>query len=265
MSPVTGPQALWVMLAPMLAAMPRVGAAVLTAPLFPATLFPALLRGAIGVAFSLFLYPSMAAHMPPAMDALMWLALIGKEVFIGALIGFAVGTLIWVFESVGAMIDFQVGLSNAQIFDPFGGHDAGPYSGLMLRIAVILFLVGGGLQVFASLLFESFHLWPMAAYFPSINERVADFAGGSLGSIAQLIVQLAAPVILALALIDFGFGLVSRVVPQLNVFYFTMPIKGALAALMIALYLSYLADVVTGQITELGHWLEHLRPVLSGH
>jgi type III secretion protein T len=264
MSPITGPQALWSMLAPMLAAMPRVGAALLTAPLFPASLFPTLLRGAVGVAFSLFLYPSMAAHMPPAMDALMWLALIGKEVFIGALIGFAVGTLIWVFQSVGAMIDFQVGLANAQIFDPFGGHDAGPYSGLMLRLAVILFVVGGGLQVFASLLFESFHLWPMASYFPSIGERAADFAGGSLGSIAQLIVRLAAPVILALALIDFGFGLVSRVVPQLNVFYFTMPIKGALAALMIALYLSYLVDVVTGQITELGHWLEHLEPVISG-
>lgn len=264
MSPVTGPEALWSMLAPMLAAMPRVGAAVMTAPLFPASLFPTLLRGAVAVTFSLFLYPSMAARMPPAMDGLMWVALIGKEVFIGALIGFAVGTLIWVFESAGAMIDFQVGLANAQLFDPFGGHDAGPYSGLMLRIAVILFVVGGGLQVFASLLFESFHLWPMASYFPSIGERAADFAGGSLGSVAQLIVRVAAPVILALALIDFGFGLVSRVVPQLNVFYFTMPIKGALAALMIALYLSYLADIVTGQITELGLWLERLEPVITG-
>jgi type III secretion protein T len=265
MAPSLGTQTFWNILAPMLAALPRVGAAVTVAPLFPASLFPALLRSTIVVSLSLCLYPHMAAHMPPTMVPLMWLALIGKEAFVGALIGFAVGTLVWVFESVGSMIDFQIGLSNAQIFDPFGGHDAGPISGLMMRLGVILFVVGGGLQVFASLLFESFHLWPMDSFYPSVSERLADFAGVSLGSIAEMIVRLAAPVILVLALIDLGFGLVNRVVPQLSVFFFTMPIKGALAALMIAVYLSYLSDVVTGQISDLQHWLVRFAPVFSVH
>jgi type III secretion protein T len=258
-------QTLWHASAPLLAAMPRVGAAVTVAPLFPVSLFPTLLRGAVAVPLCLFLYPHLAAHMPPTLDPLIWVALVGKEAFIGALIGFAVGTLIWALESVGAMMDFQIGLSNAQFFDPFGGHDAGPLSAFMVRLGIILFVVGGGLQVFVSVLFESFRLWPLASFYPALDERLAQFAGESAGSFVELVVRLAAPAILLLALIDLGFGLVNRVVPQLNVFYFTMPIKATVAALMIAIYLSYVAEVVTTQMNTLQHWVEHMQPILSAH
>jgi type III secretion protein T len=76
-------------------------------------------------------------------------------------------------------------------------------------------------------------------------------------------VQLAAPAVLLLALVDIGFGLLNRVVPQLPVFFFTMPIKGALAALMIAMYIPYLSDVLVGRLSGLEGWLKHLEPVLS--
>jgi type III secretion protein T len=251
------PQPIWNLFAPILAALPRVGAAVAVVPLFPANLFPTLVRGTIGISLSLFLYPYMAANMPASMTSLAWVALIGKEVFIGALLGFGAGTLLWVFESVGAVIDYQVGFSNAQVFDPFGGHDAGLLGQFMARLGVVLFVAGGGLQVLASLLFESLHLWPVASFYPSAL-RLADLAGGSVKSFTELIVRLAAPVVMLLALIDIGFGLVNRIVPQLNVFFFTMPIKGVLAALMIALYVSYLADVVTGQLSAQPEWLQRL-------
>ncbi len=262
---MNGAQVLWGFFAPTLAAVPRIGAAVTVAPLFPTSLFPMLLRSAICVALSLCLYPHMAAHMPADMSPLLWLALIAKEVLIGALLGVAVGAFVWVFESVGAVIDYQIGFSNAEVFDPFGGHDTGLLGRFMTRLGVVLFLVGGGLQTFASLLFESFHLWPVASFYPSLTERLADFAGGSVRTLTELTVRLAAPAVLLLALVDLGFGLVGRVVPQLNVFFFTMPLKGALAALMFALYLSYLADVVAGQMSGLPGWLERLQPALSGH
>jgi type III secretion protein T len=64
--------------------------------------------------------------------------------------------------------------------------------------------------------------------------------------------------VLVLALVDLALGLVNRVVPQLNVFFLTMPVKGALGALMLALYLAYLVDVAVGQLAELPRWLEQL-------
>jgi type III secretion protein T len=250
------------LLGPILAAMPRIGAAVTVAPLFPGSVFPAMVRATIVVSLSLHLYPYMAAHMPAGMPPFLWMALIGKEVFIGSLLGLAVGTLIWAFESVGAMIDFQVGFSNARVFDPFGGNETGPLAHLMTRLAITLFIVGGGLQVLASLLFESFRLWPLLSFYPS-TDRLAGFAGESVESFGELVVKLAAPAVLLLAVVDLGFGLVGRVVTQLNVFFFTMPIKAALAALMLAVYVSYLSDVLAGRINGLESWLKHLDPVLQ--
>lgn len=252
----------WSFLAPLLAGLPRIGAAITVAPLFPASLFPRLLRGAVAISLGLFLYPHMAAHMPASMTPLPWLALIGKELLIGGLIGFAVGTLVWALECVGRVIDLQVGFSNSQLFDPFVGGESSPLGRLMASLAVTLLVTTGGLQILASLLFESFRLWPMQSFYPS-TAQLASFAGSSVESFAGLVMQLAAPAVLLLALIDVGFGLLNRVVPQLNVFFFTMPIKGALAALMIAMYVSYMSDVLVGHLSGLEGWLKSLEPVLS--
>jgi type III secretion protein T len=259
-SPLTA-EALWQLIAPLLLAAPRILAAVTIAPLFPMGLFPALLRNSVAIALAMGIYPHMAASLPAALDGVGWLVLIAKEVFIGILIGFAVGTLVWVFESVGAMIDFQVGLSNSTLFDPFGGHDAGPTAGLMARLAIVLFIAAGGLHVLTTLLYESFRLWPVASFYPTLSSRLTDLGTESIGSIAQLIVRVAVPAVLLLVLIDLAFGLIGRVVPQLNVFFFTMPIKGTLAALMIALYLSWLVDVVADHVESLSGWLQRLVPV----
>jgi type III secretion protein T len=175
-----------------------------------------------------------------------------------------VGTLVWAFDCAGAAIDFQVGFANAQTFDPFGGHSAGPLGQLLMRLGVVLFVAAGGLQVLASLLFESFHLWPVASFYPSAAP-FSDLAGSTAQSFAELVVRLAAPVMLVLALIDVGFGLVNRAVPQLNVFFFTMPIKGVLAALTIALYVSYLSDLTAGQLAGLAGALAHLGTLLGSH
>jgi len=265
MSSVPAVDVLWRIAGPMLAAMPRIAAAVIVAPLFPQSLFPTLLRGAIVVSLSLYLYPHMVGDMPPALAPPAWLALIGKEAFIGMLLGVALGTLVWALESVGIILDFQIGLANAQLYDPFGGHAGGPVSAFMARLAVILLIATGGLQLLASLLFESFRIWPVASFYPAFGRPLTDFATGSVNSLVQLVARLAVPVVLMLATIDISFGVINRVVPQLNVFFFTMPIKGALAALMIALYLSFVADVVSGQIADLQHWVEHLVPVLAKH
>ena len=42
-------------------------------------------------------------------------------------------------------------------------------------------------------------------------------------------------------------------------------LKAALAAVMIALYLSYLADILSGQLIDLQGWLQRLVPVLATH
>jgi type III secretion protein T len=55
-------------------------------------------------------------------------------------------------------------------------------------------------------------------------------------------VVMAAPAILAMFLSELGLAMVSRFAPQLQVFFLAMPIKSAIAILVLAIYIPFLFD-----------------------
>ncbi|MGC8720449.1 MAG: flagellar biosynthetic protein FliR, partial [Thermodesulforhabdaceae bacterium] len=49
---------------------------------------------------------------------------------------------------------------------------------------------------------------------------------------------LSAPFLIAIFLVDLALGIVNRFVPQLNVFFLSMPVKSGVASFLFVLYLS---------------------------
>jgi type III secretion protein T len=230
---------------PLAAAFPRMLALMMTIPLFPKAGFAFLVRNGIGIALLLAIYPMLATQVPPSgWHVGQWLGFVLKEAFLGFLIGYAMGTIFWVFQSVGELIDNQVGLNNATIFDPFGGHAGGPYAGFLMQISIVLFVVLGGLQLLAGLLYESFLLWPMSSFVPALGDGYERLFRDGLQRDGALVLTLVAPLIIVLVLAELAVGLINRVAPQLNSFYFSMPIKGVLAILMLVALISFWGDAL---------------------
>ena len=100
------------------------------------------------------------------------------------------------------------------------------------------------------LLFESYRLWPVFQWWPPLGPDAALVALRMLDQYMLLSVLLASPVILVMFLSEVGLALMSRFVPQLQVFFLAMPIKSALAMLMFALYAVVLFDHVEVVIRE---------------
>ena len=61
-------------------------------------------------------------------------------------------------------------------------------------------------------------------------------------------VQVAGPIMLALVLTDAAFGLVSRVVPSLNVFGVGFPVKLLVGLILIGVTLPYVAGWLSGEL-----------------
>jgi type III secretion protein T len=247
----------WIALAkPLLAGYPRALALLFTLPLFPQQSFPLLVRNGIAIAMLAGAYPMLAAQMPPSSwSAVEWIGYTLKESFIGFVIGYAVGALFWAMESAGALIDNQAGLNNANIFDPFGGHQGGPYAAFSMQAACLLFVLLGGLPLLAALLYESFTLWPMRSFVPAPGEAYKSLALSGFQSNAAWAVRLVAPVLIVLVVVELGIGLVNRVASELNAFYFAIPIKAATAALMVAVLLSFWVDALRDGMRELSQVL----------
>jgi flagellar biosynthetic protein FliR len=62
-------------------------------------------------------------------------------------------------------------------------------------------------------------------------------------------VEIAAPVLIALMITDVAFGVVSRVVPQLNVFAVGFPAKVAVALLLVGASLPFVGGWIAGQMS----------------
>jgi flagellar biosynthesis protein FliR len=61
--------------------------------------------------------------------------------------------------------------------------------------------------------------------------------------------EVAAPVLVALLITDVAFGVVSRVVPQLNVFAVGFPVKVAVTLLAVAASLPFVANWISEQLS----------------
>jgi type III secretion protein T len=81
-----------------------------------------------------------------------------------------------------------------------------------------------------------------------------------LNKIVLIAVLLSSPAIVAMFLAEMGLALVSRFVPQLQVFFLAMPIKSALAVLVLMLYMSTLFEYGYDYIRD----LRDILPLLNG-
>lgn len=234
---------------PVLMGMPRVGAALLILPLLPAAIVPRMVKAALVMVFVLAAYPLLAQETSALKwDAAQWLGFVLKEGFIGAIIGYSMGLLIWALTAMGVVVDTQAGYNNAQIFDPFGGHTQGPLSILLNQLGVFLFMVLGGLQVFLQLLYESLRLWPVGSFKPVVGPVFNDVLISSSTSMLELAARLSAPFIGLLLVVELGIGLLNKLAPQLNSHFFSMPLKALAAMLVLVLLLAHLVDLVTQQL-----------------
>lgn len=236
---------------PALGVLPRFMAAFMVLPLLTKAIVPQQIRIGLMIVLALVAVPGMAVPFAK-IDWTMWQwsGFMVKEVFIGALIGYAMGMVLWILAAMGDLMDTQAGYTNAQIFDPYGGHPRGPISVLMSQLGGLLFVGFGGLEVFIQLLYESLLLWPPESFMPDLGNAFRDFAIATSGSLLEVAARLAAPVIGALLMVELGIGLINRAAPQFNAFYFSMPIKAVTSLLVLALLMAHLVDVVRQNIND---------------
>lgn len=163
----------------------------------------------------------LPAALPSSMSLLV-LALI-LEFMIGIIYGFVAQLLIVGVELAGSLIDTQAGISAAALFDPGRGQQATLVSKLYREIVVLMFLILQGHHALLISIRASFDLIPIGAgTFPMQAIAHVFQMGGVLFKIG---IQIAAPLLIVIFLLDFAFGMLSRVAPQVNVFQLSFQLK----------------------------------------
>lgn len=183
-------------------------------------------------------------------------ALCVKEVLLGLLLSLPAAVLFWAIASAGELIDLQRGATSASVFNPFFGAVTSPTANLLARFSGVIFFISGGFLAFLSAVLASYEIYPIGQMLP----HFAPGAGRAIARVMQdyfaMAVLLGAPFLIVFTLIDMGLGLMNRFVPQLNIFFFSMPVKSALTFFLLIFYTTTLVwlldrDMLT-QETVLG-------------
>ena len=220
---------------------PRMLAMLTLLPLFNQQLVPNLLRFSISAAFGLVAAPLVVTSFPLTdFGVVGLLVVIVKEALLGFVMGYFFAIPFWLFQAIGFVIDNQRGASIAATLDPLTGNDSSPLGGLFLQAFIVFLLANGGMPLVLGTVYDSFRLWPPATWVPHLSNASVPLILDQLDRLIRLAVVLASPVLIVMFMAEMGLALISRFVPQLQVFFIAMPIKSALAFMVLSMYIGTL-------------------------
>src|SRR5690554_1712108 len=229
-------------------------------PLMTQQTVPAMVRNSFMVSLGIIVLPVALAGLPmDNLGTIEWPLIVLKEIFIGVAIGFCFGIVFWAVAAVGSVIDTQVGMSMAQVFDPIQGHQVTLHGEFLSQLATWLFMASGAFLVFLDLLMGSYVLWPVTSHFPDLPAAGMNLFVGQFNFMMTTVLVMAAPIMVILLIIDLSFGLVNRYAPQLNVFALTLPIKAWLATALILLLLGVYIEILLDRLLDSQGLVEILR------
>jgi len=234
-------------------ALPRMLAMFSMLPIFNREALPGLLRIGVALAFAMFIVP-LVLDKSASYERLggAMIPIIAKEAFVGFLLGFLIALPLWALDVMGVYVDNQRGASIAATINPLTGHDTSPLGELFSQAGLVMLLMAGGLMMMIEVIYASYVLWPVFDMLPSFSSEAPKIFLAQLDTLMWIAVLYSAPVIFAMFLAEAGLALVSRFVPQLQVFFLAMPIKSAIAMFVFAAYASTLFIYVKEQGEDFG-------------
>ncbi len=233
-------------------AIPRMLAMFSILPMFNRQALPGLLRIGTAFAFSIFIVPSLVEPaLTTPLQGMRLLAVMLKEAAIGFFLGFLIALPLWAMDIMGAYIDNQRGASIAATINPLTGHDTSPLGELFSQAALVYLLMTGGLLLVLELIYASYQAWPVYQMLPRFSDQMPVVLLGLMDRLMWLAVLLSAPVIFSMFLAEVGLGIVSRFVPQLQVFFLAMPVKSAIAIFVFTVYVGALFGYVGEQYVDI--------------
>ncbi len=219
----------------------RVVTAISMSPFLGGQSVPGRARIGLAMVIAILLSPTLA--LPGSISIVIFVALLAKEIVIGAIMGFFSQVVFYAVEMAGALIDTQRGMNQINVNTPQLPGNASILGMLQLQAALALFLTFDGHIYYVRAVADSF-----AAIPPSVMPKIA---GGGLAVVELVIrvstdlfavaLRLSAPVLLALFAIDVIFGIFNRVVSQIQINSENQTVKGLFSLWILVMILPLLA------------------------
>jgi len=213
----------------------------------------------IGLAFliSIILFPLHKEGVPSMPDELIPFAVIAiKEIIFGLLIGFTATLLFAAVDFSGQIIGFQMGFGIANVIDPQTNQQVSIIAQFQNIMAALIFLSINAHHIFIKAISDSFTLVPLGKL--NLSGKVVEVYLRFGADIFILAIKMSAPIIATLLLTNVILGIVSRTVPQINIFMMSFPVTIGVGLISLAFVMPFFASFVEKLFNALGAQLYYV-------
>lgn len=252
----------WTEVVTFLLVLGRTSAVVVGAPFWGGSSSPKLVRVVIAVSLSAAVYPfalpagiAEGAELPSLVAILLALA---REVLLGLAVGWSSHLLFAGARMAGQHMELKMGLGLTQLVDPHEGSQTSLMPAILDLMASLVFLAVNGHHMLIRALVSSYQSFPLtlgaavATAPPTASglavTQVLYSLVESTGALFPLALRISAPVLIGALLADVVLGVMSRVVPQLNLFAVILPAQFAFGLLLFFLAIPLLVWLCVDQL-----------------
>jgi flagellar biosynthetic protein FliR len=203
----------------------RLGSTMMLMPSVGETSIPAQVRLGFSLLITFILYPIVAKTYPTGISRSMPLLLtfLAGEIAVGLAVGTAARMIMSSTQVAGTIIANQMGLGFAQSVDPSQGQQGVLFGNFLSMLAVTMVFATDLHHLAIIAATSSFTLFPPGEWMP-----VGDFAQAAIVLVAEAFrvgLQISAP-FLAFGLVFYlGLGVLSKLMPQFQIFFAAMPLN----------------------------------------
>ncbi|MFK7789422.1 MAG: flagellar biosynthetic protein FliR [Phycisphaeraceae bacterium] len=211
------------------------------APVLGSSTVPRMIKVFLALGLSFAVWPMLwidsdaSRNLAAAVQGLdLWSLglLVALELLIGYVIGYAASLPLTGMQLGGHIVDQQMGLAAAQLFNPEFDDQTGVTGQLLFMFALALFVAAGGLNVMLHTLAQTFRHVPLGGF--ASFDQIVTMVVGMITIMFELGLRIAAPLLCLMFLISVGMGFLMRTVPQFNILSvgFAIRILSSLAIMM---------------------------------
>jgi flagellar biosynthesis protein FliR len=146
-----------------------------------------------------------------------------KEVITGFIMGFTLNFVFYGISYAGTLIGWDMGLMFAEVLNPMDETSNNIVGEVIFYVAMLVFLMINGHHYIISAIVASFKVIPLTKF--TVSEPLVQLIVRYSFSVFTIAIKIASPIIVAFFLVHLAEGIISRVIPNIQIFFISQPVK----------------------------------------
>ena len=167
---------------------------------------------------------------------------IGGEIIFGAATGMIVSFIFVAAQWAGEIIGQQMGLNLGQTFDPQFGAAGSMIGDVYFFLTLMVFMLINGHHAMIRGVHDSFAALPLLSV--GMTSDILNLLVGLFHGATLLAMQLAAPMLVTMLVVDTVLGFVGKTVPQLNIMTAGISLRSLIGLFVLIVGLSLTSSVI---------------------